>query len=248
MSNSKIRCAIIIPSYREFLALPKLLEALSVKLMDSGVVIVAEDCDGMARLQIVNVCQNALAQSKAKLDFVFAEKKSGRGAAVRRGMVHAKKNYPNLLSILGCETDGSHQPFDILKVKNEIKQWDLLIGSHYLIDCKITGWPLARRIFSKMLNTMIPFILGIGVKDITNGLRSYSISAVNHIFDVPAHNPGFIYLFEQAFLSHKNKLNIEEIPIEFVNRSLGESTVTWREILNSILGLAELAIRKILKG
>ena len=99
-----------------------------------------------------------------------------------------------------------------------------------------------------MLNTMIPFILDIGVKDITNGLRSYSISAVNHIFDVPAHNPGFIYLFEQAFLSHKNKLNIEEIPIEFVNRSLGESTVTWREILNSILGLAELAIRKILKG
>ena len=95
---------------------------------------------------------------------------------------------------------------------------------------------------------MIPFILGIGVKDITNGLRRYSISAVNQILDVPAHNSGFIYLSEQAFLIHKNKLNIGEIPTEFVNRSLGESTVTWREILNSILGIAELAITKILKG
>ena len=154
----------------------------------------------------------------------------------------ALSEFPNFTTILECDADGSHRPEDILKIKNSSSEADLIVGSRYLKSSKIVGWPASRRIFSWSLNKTIPRLTRVNLKDITNGLRRYSKGAAEEILSAVQVNKGFIYLSEQAILISRASMVISEEPIIFVDRTLGNSTVTWREISNSLLGIFRLVL------
>ena len=239
-----MRCAIIIPSYKEFLALPHLLEQLSPELNVSDAVIICDDTKESEKHLIIQACQEALRNSKSCLIFSMATTKSGRGGAVRRGMQLAKSKYKNLEIIIECDADGSHRPIDIMKLKNHPSHADLLIGSRYLPTSRIVGWPISRKLFSWVLNMTIPRFLKIPLTDITNGLRRYSLPAIQAVLAAPAQNTGFIYLSEQAILITDKNLTTEEIPTEFINRQEGKSTVGWKEVVGSLIGIFKLLLKR----
>jgi len=87
-------------------------------------------------------------------------------------------------------------------------------------------------------------MLRVPVRDITNGLRRYSPQAIDYILKVKQLNTGFTYLSEQIFIVNKNGLSILELPIIFTDRVSGKSTVTYKEIFNSIKGILLLFIYK----
>jgi len=238
--RQSIKCVIVIPAYREFLALPHLLLDLSRSLRSCDIVVICDDTDDIDKNRIVESCEKALENSKGFLAFSMSNVKSGRGGAVRRGMEFAISNFPNIESVIECDADSSHRPVDIIKLRDNPAQVDLLIGSRYLPESKIIGWPLTRRIFSWLLNVLIPRVLKMDLSDITNGLRRYSPSALNAILSYPAQNSGFIYLSEQAIVVKQQTLSIDEVPTVFINRQEGKSTVGWKEISSSLIGVMKL--------
>ena len=240
--NAPVSTVIIIPSYKETLALPELLQGLKTELTHRDAVIVMDDSPEEISLEIERKCLEAVKNSEFSFRFNNSGLKSGRGAAVRRGMVIALYEFPEVERILECDADGSHRPEDILKIKTSLSKADLLVGSRYLKSSEIVGWPLSRRIFSWFLNKSIPRLTGVNLRDITNGLRRYSTNAVEVILSEIQINNGFIYLSEQAILISRASLVISEEPIIFVDRTLGSSTVTWREILNSLYGVLILLL------
>jgi dolichol-phosphate mannosyltransferase len=177
--------------------------------------------------------------SGAKCQLIFSnnQPKSGRGASVRRGILSAVKLFPNLQFIVECDADGSHRPVDIIKLIQSRNNADLLIGSRYMRESKIIGWPLSRVFFSLVLNYIIPKLIGVQVKDVTNGLRRYSKQAIELIVSEVPRTSGFIYLTEILVLVKNKKLSISELPTTFVNRVIGKSTVTFNEILSATFGL-----------
>jgi dolichol-phosphate mannosyltransferase len=233
--NYEILNVIVIPSYNEKYALPKLLEELKSGLSIIDAIVVMDDSPRENSIEIEKACREIL----QNLEFRFENStiKSGRGAAVRRGMAFAISEYPNVQNVLECDADGSHRAEDILKIMNSASNCDLLIGSRYLDTSEIVGWPVSRRLFSWILNKIIPRLTGVDVQDITNGLRRYSKNAIIKILSAKQVNSGFIYLSEQAILLTEAGMKIEEEPIVFVDRTLGESTVTWREIVKSLYGI-----------
>lgn len=235
-----IKNAIIIPSYCETLALPTMLSELEGDLTELDALIIMDDSPLTVAAEIDYACRLAMTNSRASYFFINHQGKSGRGSAIRRGMEKAVELFPKLDFVIECDADGSHQPLDILRVKESKDFADLLVGSRYLPDSKIVGWPASRRIFSYLLNQIIPRILGINLSDITNGLRRYSTISVKIILEENQKNPGFIYLSEQALIVHKNGLQISELPIEFIDRIQGKSTVTWREVISSVKGVISL--------
>ena len=238
-----ITSAIIIPSYNETLALPALLRDLKHGLSRNDVVIVMDDSsDEIARV-VRRECLAAIEGAEFEYKYISSGYKSGRGAAVRRGMSIALSSYPKIDKILECDADGSHQASDILKIKDSCSKSDLLVGSRYLPTSEIIGWPLSRRIFSWILNKSIPRLTGIRIRDITNGLRRYSKPAAELILGEPQVNTGFVYLSEQALLLVNGQMTISEEPIVFVDRTLGQSTVTWREISKSLNGIVKLILK-----
>ena len=240
--NNQIVTVLIVPSYNETLALPELLRELKLGLTAQDAVIVMDDSPPETSNEIRRRCFELTQNSNFAFIFDNSGSKSGRGAAVRRGMVVALSEFPNIEKILECDADGSHRPVDILKIKNSLSRADLLVGSRYLSSSKIVGWPVSRRIFSWSLNNTIPRLTGVSLGDITNGLRRYSRGAVAEILSKDQVNKGFIYLSEQAIVISRASMVISEEPITFVDRTLGSSTVTWQEISSSLIGIFKLVL------
>ena len=241
MSDSS---AIVIPSYKETEALPSFLNELLPLLNVNDVIVVADDSPEEERETIVSLCNQMGEKYSIEIYYSFAEKKMGRGSAVRRGMELIQKNHPSIKRVIECDADGSHRAIDVIKVKNSLLSSDLIIGSRYLPSSAIEGWPISRRIFSRILNYVIPRVLGIKVNDVTNGLRSYSLRAIEKLTATKQINTGFIYLSEQAKILAKSDYTIEEIPIKFVNRIAGSSTVGRKEILDSLQGILGLILNR----
>jgi acetylglutamate synthase len=80
-------------------------------------------------------------------------------------------------------------------------------------------------------------LIGVQIKDVTNGLRRYSKQAIEIIVGEEPRTSGFIYLTEIVVLVKNKKLSISELPTTFVNRVIGKSTVTFNEILSATFGL-----------
>jgi dolichol-phosphate mannosyltransferase len=243
MLVNQVKNIIIIPSFNETFALPDLLSQLIDNLTTNDAVLIMDDSKADIATEIDSQCKQIMAQAKCEYIFINHGEKSGRGAAVRRGMETAKKTFPNMEFVIECDADGSHQPKNILQIRNYESSTDLVIGSRYLPDSTITGWPLSRRIFSYILNKTIPKIFKIDITDITNGLRRYSVSATESILNQRQRNTGFIYLSEQAIVVNNSKLSINEIPIDFIDRTKGESTVSWKEVTDSIRGIIGLFLK-----
>ena len=234
---SEIKTVIAIPSYNENQALPILVSQLSNALNSSDALLILDDSELTIFEEIHELCTEAMKESEGLLILMNHNGKSGRGAAIRRGMQISIEQFPNLQYFIECDADGSHRVEDILFLKNSSDTYDLYIGSRYLKGSLIKGWPISRRVFSRILNSLIPRVLNVDVCDITNGLRRYSNHAICEITKQKALTNGFIHLSEQALILDRASKSIREFPITFINREVGTSTVRFSEVLNSLRGL-----------
>jgi dolichol-phosphate mannosyltransferase len=241
---NSIKFVIAIPSYNEVTSLPILIKKLSLFLNSEDAVLILDDSPPDNQGKIQSLVTNSFSDSKGMLLFLNSDKKLGRGLAVRRGMQLCKINFPNFKYFIECDADGSHQVLDIVKLRDHESKADLLIGSRYLPESQIIGWSMQRKIFSRLLNFIIPKLLQIPVKDITNGLRRYSPRTIDYILMFNPINTGFTYLSEQILIVHAKGLSILELPIIFIDRVSGKSTVTYKEIVNSIKGILLLLFFK----
>ena len=243
-SNDSIEVIVAIPAFNERETLPIIVKELSLSLSEKDAILILDDSPFQIHAEIQSAVTIAAKNSRCVVFFLHNNGKSGRGAAVRRGMELSVERFPKMKYFIECDADGSHQVTDIIKLKSSEIVCDLLVGSRYLRESRIIGWPISRRVFSKILNSAIPFVLNVPIKDITNGLRRYTPQALRQILLQEPINKGFTYLSEQAFLVHSSQLKLAEIPIIFVERVAGRSTVTWKEILASLRGILYLLLLK----
>jgi dolichol-phosphate mannosyltransferase len=232
---SQVNEVLVIAAYKEFENLRDLLKELDELLPRSTAIIVADDTGVDTELQIEEIVRKVLRKERNWL-ISFEDKKSGRGNAILRSFQIAISTFSKLNFFAECDADGSHRPIDIAKILLAPPS-DFLIGSRYLPESKIQGWPLSRRIVSKILNKLIPVALGISCTDVTNGLRRYSRTATEVIMQNPQKHTGFIFLSEQALVLSKYGINPKEEPIIFINRIYGESSVGALEVFNSLKGV-----------
>lgn len=240
LNATEIKSVLVIAAFREFDNLSILLSDLDKRIPKSFSIIICDDTGRDFQQIIEEIVRKALSSQRQWI-LSFSDSKSGRGSAVVRGFKLAMSHFSNLEFLAECDSDGSHQPADIEKILLH-KPCDFLIGSRYLSESKIEGWPKSRRIASRILNYLIPKALGLEVTDVTNGLRRYSTKATSLIINHPQENTGFIFLSEQALLLHQNGIRAQELPITFVDRIHGESSVGAKEIVSSLKGVFTLYV------
>lgn len=184
-----------------------------------------------------------------KFDYIYREKKLGRGSAVLDGIKHAlKTNYVDI--IIEMDADLSHDPSELSCGIEKFlsKKCDMLIASRYLKNSKIINWPLSRKILSSVSNFLARSFLQIPVSDYTNGFRYYSKDSATHITKNCGNiGDGFIVLSEILLELYYNKFIICEINTIFRNRKRGDSNVDLRLLFNSFLGLFKLFVIKLKK-
>ena len=182
-----------------------------------------------------------------RIKYFLRKNKKGRGSAVLFGLKKSLKNSKDEIFI-EMDADFSHNPNELKKnliyfKKNNL---DLLIASRYLIKSKIYNWSIFRSLFSILANILARALLNVGVSDYTNGYRIYSKKSVRLITKKCGKiGDGFIVLSEILLQIKLNKLKIGEVPTIFVNRKRGESSVNFKLILQSLIGLIYLYLIKL---
>tara|TARA_B100001059_G_scaffold103157_1_gene102980 strand:+ start:83 stop:793 length:711 start_codon:yes stop_codon:yes gene_type:complete len=229
---------IIIPAYNEGKNLIELLKKIKSENENWSIIIV-DDSDNFETKKLIENYK------LKKIRYIKRNLKMGRGSAVRFGFEYSKKNKFDY--ILEMDADLSHNPFEIKLLLNNLisKKHDLVIGSRYLKNSKIIGWPIKRRIFSKLSNFFAKFLFGFKLTDYTNGFRVYNANAINELIKYPIENNGFMYLTETFTILKKKNFKISEQATVFINRKKGSSSLKLSEILSSFLGIIKLKLKKL---
>lgn len=229
---------IIIPAYNEGKNLIELLKKIKSE-NDNWNIIIIDDSENFETNKLIENYK------EKKIHYIKRNIKMGRGSAVRFGFEYSKKNKFDY--ILEMDADLSHNPSEIKLLLNKLisKKYDLVIGSRYLKNSKIIGWPIKRRIFSKLSNFFAKFLFGFGLTDYTNGFRVYNSKAINELIKYPIENNGFMYLTETFTILKKKNFKISEQATVFINRKKGSSSLRLSEILKSFVGIIKLKLKKL---
>ena len=229
---------IVIPAYNEKENILKLIKGIR-KYLNCIILIVDDSKDkDVKKILSKNNIKN--------LKYFNRGKKSGRGSAVLFGFKKLIKKQ-KISCFIEMDADLSHSPTELRRnisffYKNSL---DLLIGSRYLNESKIINWPLSRRVLSKLSNILARKLLGVPIKDYTNGYRFYSKNAARTVITkCNRTGGGFIILSEIILVLWKKGYKISEIRSIFRNRIRGESSVNIKLIFESLVGLFRLFLLK----
>ena len=229
--------AIVIPTYKEKDNIFKLTNKI-LKILPKTIIYIIDDTKD----------ENLKKYFKSKkIKYFLRKNQKGRGSAVLYGLKKSLKNTSSKIFI-EMDADFSHDPKEL---KSKIlffrkRNLDLLISSRYLKKSKIINWSLQRLLFSKLSNILARYLLNVGVTDYTNGYRIYSRRSVKLITKKCGKiGDGFIVLSEILLMIKLNNFKIHELPTIFINRKRGQSSVNFKLIIQSLVGLIKLYFIKI---
>lgn len=233
--ESKDRIVIIVPTYNEAGNISILIEGIYHAFgsgdRDLHILIVDDDSpDGTA--DIVRALQ-----AEHETLHLITGRKEGLGAAYVRGMSHAVEE---LHADIVCEMDAdlSHKPEDLPRLITEIDAGaDFVIGSRYVKGGSIPEeWGLMRKANSLFGNIVARYVAGIySVRDCTAGFRAIRVRLLRRIDLTGLRVQGYAF---QVALLHEAKRNdaaIVEVPVDFIDRTAGESKLGLSDIVEFIV-------------
>ncbi len=227
---------IIIPCYNES---DNIINLITVLLKDNAtvdVLVVDDSQDNTADL--VREKQ----KSEPRLFLIKRQGKGGRGTAVLDGFKFGiERGYERIAEM---DADFSHDPKEFSSLLTVSGDNTLVIGSRYLKESKIVGWPIQRRVFSKLANFYANIILGIGIHDYTNGYRIYGREAIKSLDISKIKEKGYIVLSEISYQLFKRGVKIIEVPTVFVNRRRGVSNFSLKEITDAFTSVLKIRFNR----
>ena len=171
------------------------------------------------------------------------EKKLGLGTAYLLGFNWAiKRGYDSIVQI---DADLSHDPKDIAKLVNRLKDYDLVIGSRYIQGVSVVNWPIRRLILSYGANIYTKIITGIPINDGTGGFKAWRVELLKKIKLGEVKSQGYSFQIEMNFRAWRKKARIYEEPIIFVDRTIGESKMSKKIMYEAIWIVIRLRILKL---
>lgn len=234
-----MKLAIILPTYNEKENLERLIfKIFELNLKNFKIIIIDDNSPDGTGL----IAQNLSEKYPDKIEVILRPGKLGLGSALRDGFKKALKE--NCDVVLSIDCDFSHDPKSIPLLLEAIKEADMVIGSRYIPQGRISGWNLKRRILSYLANHLTYFILGVKSKDNTTGFRVYKASFLKKLPYTRVKSEGYSFFIEISFWAQKRGFKIKEVPIHFINRQEGKSKISRREVYKAFLTLIRLFLKR----
>jgi dolichol-phosphate mannosyltransferase len=166
----------------------------------------------------------------------------GLGRSYIDGLRRALESGADL--IFQMDADLSHNPEYLPLIAEAASLYDVVIGSRYLTGVSVVNWPLHRIFLSAFANRYVRAVTRISVADCTSGFRCWRREALAALpLDRMVSN-GYAFIVEMLFEASRRGCRIGEVPIIFVERRLGQSKVSGRVLLESLIVPWRLVFRK----
>ena len=231
---------VIIPTYNEIENIERIIHAV-FQLPSSFHVLIVDDNSPDGTFNKVSELQK---QYSERLFLEVRTKKSGLGTAYVHGFKWALSH--NYQYIYEMDADFSHNPNDLEKLYFACQNGaDVAIGSRYSKGVNVVNWPLNRVLMSYFASVYVKFITGMQIHDATAGFICYKRNVLETINIDKIKFVGYAFQIEMKYRAFVNKFEIEEVPIIFTDRTLGESKMSGAIIREAVIGVIMLRIRKI---
>jgi dolichol-phosphate mannosyltransferase len=237
------RVVMVVPTYDEVENLAWIVGRLRRSLPDVDVLVVDDDSpDGTGDVA------DALAAADPGVQVLHRTGKGGLGAAYLAGFARALDAGYDVVGEM--DADGSHQPeqlhrlLDALHGSDGGPAADLVIGSRWVPGGSVQNWPRRRELLSRAGNRYVRLLLGLGIRDATAGFRLYRRDALEAARLETVRSTGYVFQTDLAWRVVSAGLVVREVPIDFVERVRGESKMSGRVALESLLRITGWGLRE----
>jgi dolichol-phosphate mannosyltransferase len=168
-----------------------------------------------------------------RIDVLHRPAKCGLGPAYIAGFRHALQLAPDL--IVQMDADLSHDPATLPRLVAAAGAADLVIGSRYVPGGGTAGWPLQRRLLSRMGGRYARAVLGVPVTDLTGGFKVWRRATLAEINPEALRSDGYAFTIEATWRALRQGARVVEVPITFTDRVAGASKLSRRIVVEAAL-------------
>jgi dolichol-phosphate mannosyltransferase len=239
-STDALRTLVVVPTYNERENLPVLVRAV-MSHPGFGVLIVDDRSpDGTGE-----VAEALRREFGGRVEVLHRTGKKGLGRSYVEAFLLARGRDEDY--VCQMDADLSHDPKYLpeLVAAAEKDGLDLVLGSRYLHGVSVINWPLRRLILSVFANHYVRWVTRLPIHDCTAGFRCWRRSALSRIPLESIASDGYAFQVEMAFEIFTRGGRIGEVPIIFVERTVGDSKVSKGVILESAYMPWRLVFRKL---
>lgn len=226
-SGENNQISIIIPTYNESRNIIQILKSIGQNLpknITAEAIVVDDNSPDSTGKIVDDYLKNVKKIAGYTMDIIHRTSKNGLSSAILSGIQRAKGD-----TIVVMDSDFSHPPQIIPKMIESLKKYqcDMVIASRYISGGKINGWPLKRKLMSKIATLIAKKGLGVQTKDPMSGFFAFKKNILNGInFDAI----GYKILLE--ILVKKSGIDVKEIPYTFENRNFGSSKLDKSTVID----------------
>lgn len=222
------RGLVIIPTYNERDNLPRLLPMVLQQDRRLEVLIIDDASpDGSGAMA------DQIARENPRVHVLHRAGKLGLGTAYIAGFRWGiERGYHWLFEM---DADFSHDPTHLPQFIQALAEHDVVLGSRYL-EGRVTviNWPIGRLLLSYYANVYARTVTGLPVADSTSGFKAFRRQVLEAIPLQRVESEGYAFQIEMSFRAWKRGFRICEIPIVFVDRTLGESKMSKKIIREAV--------------
>jgi dolichol-phosphate mannosyltransferase len=223
-----LRTLIVTPTYNEAENLPRFVDRARAALPDADLLVVDDNSpDGTGQIA------QALAAADAHVRVMHRPAKSGLGTAYidafTRGLAEGYERFFEM------DADLSHDVRYLPAFVRELDAgYDVVIGSRNIRGGGVEGWGFGRNFMSKGGSLYARSILGLGVSDLTSGYKAFSRRALEAIDLGGVQSNGYAFQIEMTYRAVRKGMRVKEVPIVFVDRTLGRSKMSRKIFVEAV--------------
>ena len=240
-----MKVVIILPTYNERGNIAALVASLNGefrRLQHDMHILVVDDNSPDGTADIVRAAMREMSHLH-----LITGQKAGLGAAYIRGMRYALDELEADV-VFEMDADFSHDPADVPRLLAELEACaDFVIGSRHVKGGSIPAeWSVWRKLNSAGGNWVARYIAGLyGIRDCTAGFRAIRASILRQVDFSALRVKG--YAFQVALLHQAVTLGavVKEIPVDFVDRKLGQSKLGFADITEFVLNAWWIRMRAL---
>jgi dolichol-phosphate mannosyltransferase len=184
-----------------------------------------------------------MAATNPRVHAIHRSGKLGIGSAHAEGIRWAYDRGYHILVTMDC--DFTHSPDLIPCLLEHASEYEVVVGSRYLLKGSLAGWSLIRKLLTRFGHLLTATLLGMSY-DATGAFRLYQLDRIPRgIFDL-VYSRSYSFFFESLYLLWLNGCRIKEIPVRLPVRTYGHSKMALRDALYSFSLVLYLSAKKLI--
>jgi len=219
---------VIVPTYNERDNLPQIVAAVHEHLPEADLLVVDDNSpDGTGQVA------DQIAQRDARVSVLHRSGKLGLGTAYIAGFKWALSRDYQFVFEMDC--DFSHDPKYLPALLARARAGaDLVLGSRYVEGGGTVNWGPLRKLISRGGSLYARTILGVAVRDLTGGFKCFRRPLLEAVDLDSVSAQGYGFQIEMTYRAIKHGFRVEEVPIVFVDRRVGQSKMSKKIFLEAL--------------